>query len=170
MIWALPGKPTHESRTFPTPSLPRIPPEKQYSKKLFFGVTEGGWSIFNMCLELTRGSRCYLQGETVSLASSPWAHVDTRCLNHVEHSQGSHGEVACSWRSPLSVEINSPFVSWFGSLRLLFLEREIWFRGLIWTWAMVGAQKGPCQCGRKDKVIFKCDSLMVIIFYRCLYV
>jgi hypothetical protein len=36
VVRAIPGQPTYESQTFPTSSLPKIPPERQYSKKVLF--------------------------------------------------------------------------------------------------------------------------------------
>jgi hypothetical protein len=58
----------------------KFPLRENIPKKPFLGVAEGRQSIFNICFELTRSSRPYLQGKIVSPIFPLW--LIWRCLNY----------------------------------------------------------------------------------------
>ena len=67
--------------------LPQLPPERHGSQKFFFGVAEGGWSIFYIYFLLEQASRpCLLRTMKLSpylITSSggiPETSMDTACF------------------------------------------------------------------------------------------
>jgi hypothetical protein len=99
-----------------------------FSLRSFWGWRMGVLFFFWISFGLTRGSRPYQQGEMFSPTSFPGDSFGHKPTSFPGDSFGHkvsellsstikvpHGELGCSWRSHLSVENDSPVVSWFGS-------------------------------------------------------
>jgi hypothetical protein len=86
----------------------KIPLKDSIPKSSFLGGLLKGVIQFQYLFKLTRGSRPYLQREIVSPISFPWGsfgHKASELLSSIV--KVSHGDLGCSWRSHLFVELNS---------------------------------------------------------------
>jgi hypothetical protein len=93
----------HESQTFSTSSLLQVLPERQYSKKFFFGVAEGSGPSSVSALSRQRMADPTYKGKSL-LFLSLGAHLDTRCPNYCPAQSGLLLEISsvCNDDSPVA--------------------------------------------------------------------